>query len=203
MYANKSYNLDPTPANCETYRTALNTYANKRVPTQGYATSTSLLYCFLIQEIVFYIFVLSQIKRKIIMKRITIHNSVKAPVQKVWDLWTTPEHIVKWNAASEDWHTTRAENNLKVGGEFSSRMEAKDGSFGFDFIGIYDVVDAPHRIAYTLDNGRKVEVDFKEVNGETSISQSFDPDSQNPAEQQQQGWQAILDNFKSYAEDLK
>lgn len=137
------------------------------------------------------------------MKRITIQNTVNAPAAKVWEYWTTPTHIVKWNSASEDWHTIRTENNLKVGGKFSSRMEAKDGSLGFDFGGVYDEVKHPHRIAYTLADGRKVEIDFKAEHGGTTIRQTFDPEIQNSTEQQQQGWQAILDNFKAYAESIK
>ena len=90
------------------------------------------------------------------MERITIQNTINAGVKKAWKLWTDPEHIVNWNAANEDWHTTRAENDLKVGGKFLSRMEAKDGSFGFDFEGVYDEVVPEERIAYTLGDGRKV-----------------------------------------------
>ncbi len=136
------------------------------------------------------------------MERITIKNTVNAPIHKVWKLWTSPGHIVKWNAASEDWHTTRAENDLRAGGKFLSRMEAKDGSFGFDFSGVYDVVIPEKRITYTLGDGRNVEVDFTDKNGETEIVSTFDPDSQNTMEQQRGGWQAILDSFKRYAENI-
>jgi len=135
------------------------------------------------------------------MNRITIKSTITAPVKKVWSLWTSPEHIVNWNAASDDWHTTRAENDLRAGGAFLSRMEAKDGSFGFDFGGIYDEVVPLKRIAYTMDDGRKVEVDFKEENGKTHVVSTFDPESQNSSEQQRAGWQAILDNFKKYTEN--
>ena len=134
------------------------------------------------------------------MKRITIKNTVEAPANKVWQLWVTPEHIVNWNTASEAWHTTHAENDLRVGGKFLSRMEAKDGSFGFDFEGIYDEVVPPKRIAYTLGDGRKVEVEFEEKNIETEIISTFDAETDNPIEMQRKGWQAILDNFKKYAE---
>lgn len=136
------------------------------------------------------------------MERITVKAKVKASVNKVWDLWSDPKHIVKWNAASEEWHTPRAENDLRVGGKFLSRMEAKDGSFGFDFGGTYDEVVPQKRIAYTLDDGRKVEVDFKEKNGQTEIVSIFDPETQNPTEMQREGWQSILDNFKRYADNL-
>lgn len=134
------------------------------------------------------------------MERITIQNRVKSPASKVWELWTKPEHIVKWNTASPDWHTTRAENDLRPGGKFLSRMEAKDGSVGFDFEGTYDEVIREKRIAYTLGDGRKVEVDFKNKDAETEIVAVFDTDSENPIEMQRGGWQAILDNFKKYAE---
>lgn len=135
------------------------------------------------------------------MERITVKNTVKSSANKVWELWSNPEHIVKWNTPSEDWHTPRAENDLRVGGKFLSRMEAKDGSFGFDFSGTYNEVVPQKRIAYTMDDGRKVEVDFKEQKGETEIVSTFDPETQNPIEMQRDGWQAILDNFKKYAEN--
>lgn len=135
------------------------------------------------------------------MERITIRSTVKAPGEKVWKLWTEPAHIVKWNTASEDWHTTHAENDLRPGGKFRSRMEAKDGSFGFDFEGVYDEIAPQRRIAYTLGDGRKVEVDFKDSEGQTGIISTFDADSENPLDQQKSGWQSILDNFKKYVEE--
>ena len=134
------------------------------------------------------------------MKSVTIQSEVEIPIEKVWQLWTEPEHIVKWNAASDDWHTTRAENDLRSGGRFLSRMEAKDGSFGFDFSGTYDVVRKPNLIAYTLDDGRKVQVHFSDKGGSTEIFSEFEPEAQNPVDFQRSGWQAILDNFKRYAE---
>lgn len=133
------------------------------------------------------------------MERILIKSSVKSPVQKVWKLWTAPEHIINWNTASEDWHTPHAENDLRPGGRFLFRMEAKDGSFGFDFSGTYDKVLLHKEIDYTLDDGRKVEVNFWEKNGETLITTGFEAESENPVEMQRKGWQAILDNFKKYA----
>lgn len=136
------------------------------------------------------------------MEQITIQTTVNAPIKKVWDLWKDPEHIVKWNSASEDWHTTRAENDLRVGGKFLSRMEAKDGSFGFDFGGIYDEVVLHKRIAYTLEDGRKVETDFRQNDSKTMIVTIFDAETENSIELQQNGWQAIMDNFKSYAENM-
>jgi uncharacterized protein YndB with AHSA1/START domain len=131
---------------------------------------------------------------------ITINASVNAPVDQVWNYWTDPKHITQWAAASDDWHTTRAENDLRAGGQFNSRMEAKDGSFGFDFGGMYDTVDTHKQIAYTLGDGRKVDIQFAGNGEQTDIVQTFDPENENPVEMQQQGWQAILNNFKKYAE---
>lgn len=135
------------------------------------------------------------------MAQITIKAHVKAPAKKVWDLWTNPKHIVKWNSPSEDWHTTKAENDLRVGGKFLSRMEAKDGSFGFDFAGTYNEVKPFKRIVYTLEDDRKAEIDFKEGQESTDIIIVFDAENQNPIDMQRDGWQAILDNFKNYTEN--
>jgi uncharacterized protein YndB with AHSA1/START domain len=137
------------------------------------------------------------------MEQITISAKVKAPAEKVWELWTSPEHITKWNAASDDWHTPRAENDLRVGGRFLSRMEAKDGSFGFDFTGTYDEVEPLKRIAYTMEDGRRAIIDFNESQGVIEIITVFDAESQNPIDMQRDGWQAILDNFKHYTENNK
>lgn len=132
--------------------------------------------------------------------QITVETSVGAPVQKVWTVFTDPEHIVKWNSPSPDWHTPQAENDLRAGGRFLSRMEAKDGSAGFDFAGTYDEV-VPHKlIRYSMDDGRKASVEFTEAGGATRVVTTFDPESENPPEVQRQGWQAILDNFKQYVE---
>lgn len=132
--------------------------------------------------------------------KVTISATVNAPVEKVWNNWTTPADIMQWNTASPDWHTTRAENDLRVGGSFLSRMEAKDGSFGFDFGGVYDAVDTHKHIAYTMGDGRKVTIDFTADGGTTKIDSVFDAETQNPIEMQRGGWQAILDNFKRYTE---
>lgn len=131
---------------------------------------------------------------------ITVTTTVNAPVAKVWTLWNGPEHITKWASASEDWHTSRAENDPRTGGKFTSRMEAKDGSAGFDFEGVYDDVRENEHIAYTMGDGRKVTIDFTADGDATKIVQTFDPESENPREMQQGGWQAILDSFKKYAE---
>jgi uncharacterized protein YndB with AHSA1/START domain len=133
--------------------------------------------------------------------KITIEATINAPVEKVWKLWSTPEDIIKWSTASPDWHTPRAENDLRTGGKFSSRMEAKDGSFGFDFGGVYDDVKPNELIEYTLGDGRKVVTHFTKEGSGTGIVQTFEAEDTNPIEMQQGGWQAILNNFKSYAEN--
>lgn len=131
---------------------------------------------------------------------ITIEQTVNAPAEKIWKLWTGTEHITKWNAASDDWHTPSAENDLRAGGKFSSRMEAKDGSMGFDFWGIYDEVKPHELIAYTMGDGRKARIVFATQGNSTHVTITFDAENQNPVEMQRGGWQAILDNFKKYAE---
>lgn len=133
-------------------------------------------------------------------KKITVETTVQAPVETVWKCWTDPKHITKWNSASDDWHTPFAENDVRVGGKFLSRMEAKDGSFGFDFGGIYDEVKLHEVIAYTMDDGRKVKITFKGQENETKVIETFDAETENPIDVQQQGWQAILNNFKKYVE---
>ena len=135
------------------------------------------------------------------MEQITVKTTIKGTPNKVWDIWTTPKHIKTWNTASEDWHTTRAENDLKVGGKFLSRMEAKDGSFGFDFTGTYDEVNPFECITYTMDDGRKAKTNFTQKEGYTEVITVFDAETQNSIEVQKGGWQAILDNFKKYVEN--
>ena len=117
-----------------------------------------------------------------------------------WEYWTKPEHIVKWNNASKDWHTSWAENDLRADGRFVSRMDAKDGSFGFDFGGVYDAVTENEYIEYTLDDGRKVQIIFTAQGSNTRVVESFEPENINSLELQKGGWQAILDNFKKYTE---
>lgn len=131
---------------------------------------------------------------------ITIQNTINASIDKIWDYWTLPEHITKWSFASPDWHTPHAENDLREGGKFSSTMAARDGSMSFDFGGEYTLVEKNKAIEYILGDGRKVEISFTETPSGVEIIQSFDPETQNPEEMQRGGWQAILDNFKSYAE---
>ncbi|WP_205513076.1 SRPBCC family protein [Longitalea arenae] len=132
--------------------------------------------------------------------KITVETVVKAPVEKVWNFWSQPEHIKNWCAASDDWHAPKAENDLKVGGTFSTRMEAKDGSFGFDFGGVYDQVKTNELIEYTMGDGRKVVVNFTSNGNETKVVETFDAENTHPIEMQRGGWQAILDNFKKYTE---
>jgi len=131
---------------------------------------------------------------------ITVETTVHAPIATVWQCWTEPEHIIKWNNASDDWHTPSATNDLREGGSFTSRMEAKDGSFGFDFGGTYSKVIEHKEIAYAMGDSRKVRVTFDSHGDHTHITETFDPESQNSPEMQKQGWQSILDNFKKYTE---
>jgi uncharacterized protein YndB with AHSA1/START domain len=131
---------------------------------------------------------------------ITVEALVNVQESTVWALWTNPEHIVQWNTASADWHTTKATNDLQVGGRFSSHMAAKDGSFGFDFSGTYTNIRLHQTIAYMMDDGRTAEVTFSKKGEQTFISTRFDAENENPVEMQQAGWQAILNSFKAYAE---
>jgi uncharacterized protein YndB with AHSA1/START domain len=133
---------------------------------------------------------------------ITVGTEINAPVEKVWRLWNEPSHITRWCSATPEWHTPRAENDLRPGGKFCSRMEARDGSMGFDFGGTYDAVDHHKKIAYTMDDGRRTEVQFiSKGRNRTEVKETFDAESQNPVDMQRAGWQAILDNFKKYTED--
>ena len=133
---------------------------------------------------------------------VTVQANINAPIDKVWDYWTSPSHITRWNSASEDWHTPSAANDLRVGGRFSSRMEARDGSMGFDFGGEYTEVEAFRKLVYKIDDGRQVEVLFSSHGdgGPTEVVESFETEDLNSVEMQRGGWQAILDNFKKYVE---
>src|SRR5437868_3740432 len=131
---------------------------------------------------------------------VTIQTTVKAPVEKVWTYWTNPQHIINWNNASADWHTPWAENDLRIGGKFTSRMEARDGSIGFDFGGVYEDVRTNEFIASTMEDGRKVEVKFTGEGNNTRVVETFEAEDMNPIDMQRGGWQAILDNFKKYVE---
>ena len=132
---------------------------------------------------------------------ITIEATVNAPVEKVWAFWTQPQHIIKWTFASDDWHVPYAENDLKVDGKFKTTMAAKDGSMQFDFEGIYSVVNEHKLIAYALADGRQVKITFEEIDGQTQLTETFDPEEQHPIEMQKEGWQSILNNFKKYTEE--
>lgn len=133
---------------------------------------------------------------------ITVEATVNALVENVWKLWTSPEHIIKWNQASNDWHTTKAENDLKHGGSFMNRMEATDGSFGFDFKGTYDTVKPNEQLSYVLEDGRKVKVIFEAFGSITKITEIFEAENENSTDMQKNGWQAILESFKKYAETI-
>lgn len=130
---------------------------------------------------------------------ITIQTTVDAPIDTVWKCWISPEHITQWNAASEDWHTPKAMSNFEIGGSFSYRMEAKDGSMGFDLNGVFDQINEHRFIAYTMEDDRKVEIDFEAQGNQTLITERFEAESMNSRELQQMGWQAILNNFAKYA----
>lgn len=132
--------------------------------------------------------------------KITIETRVKAPLDAVWAAWNTPDDIVQWNAASDDWHTTRSSVDLRVGGTLSSRMEAKDGSFGFDFEGTYTRVEPQRFISFAMSDGRTVDVEFIEADGAVVVKETFDAETQNDPEMQRAGWQAILDNFRRHVE---
>jgi uncharacterized protein YndB with AHSA1/START domain len=134
--------------------------------------------------------------------QITVSSNINASIEKVWNCFNSPEHIVHWNAASDDWHCPKSTNNLVVGGSFCNTMAAKDGSFSFDFEGIYSSVNANYSLAYGLADGRQIEVIFEETGDSVLVTEIFDAETENPIEMQKAGWQAILDNFKNYVESL-
>ncbi len=135
--------------------------------------------------------------------KITVEVKINALIEKVWECFTKPEHIVHWNFASQDWHCPKASNDLKSGGKFSWRMEAKDGSVGFDFEGLFNEVNEFEKIGYTLGDEREVEVIFKTQNNFVIVTETFEAESSHTIEQQREGWQAILNNFKKYTEKIK
>ncbi len=135
-------------------------------------------------------------------EKITVSAIVDQNVSKVWEAWNKPEHIINWNFAADEWCCPSAESDFKEGGKFTSRMEARDGSMGFDFWGIYDVIKENEQLDYTMGDGRKVWITFEEKDGKTHIIETFEAESENSLELQKGGWQAILNNFKSYAETL-
>lgn len=135
------------------------------------------------------------------MEMITVSVVVQAPREQVWDMWVTPEHIMQWCFASDDWCAPHAENNLSVGGRFVTTMAARDGSTRFDFNGIYSEVLPFEKIAYTIEGGRQVTVTFTNTNdGGTGVTEVFEAETENTPERQQSGWQSILENFRKYVE---
>ncbi|MGZ3691359.1 MAG: SRPBCC family protein [Pseudobdellovibrio sp.] len=132
--------------------------------------------------------------------KITIEATVSAPTQKVWTYWTKPEHITKWNFATDTWQCPTAFNDLKVGGKYGARMEAKDGSFGFDFVATYNEVVDQKTLMYTMEDGRTARTTFENLGDKTKVTTVFDAETQNPPEMQKGGWQSILNNFKKYTE---
>ena len=132
---------------------------------------------------------------------ITVETTLRASIDAVWLAWNTPADIVQWNAASDDWHTTASDVDLREGGRFSARMEAKDGSFGFDFGGTYVAIDPGKHLQYQLDDARQVHIDFIDHgDGRVTVRETFDAEGTHTREQQREGWQAILDNFKRHVE---
>lgn len=134
------------------------------------------------------------------MGKITVETIVAASPKKAWDFYVKPEHITKWNFASDDWQCPSARNDLKVGGKYVARMEAKDGSFGFDFEATYDEVVDQKALTYTMGDGRKATTKFEDLGGKTKVITTFDAEKMNSEEMQKSGWQAILNNFKKYVE---
>lgn len=134
------------------------------------------------------------------VKSLTIRTSINAPLQDVWNKFNNPGHVVNWNFASDDWHCPKAEGTLEAGKTFSATMAAKDGSMSFDFVGTYQEIIPQKKIMYTIADGRKVTVKFDKMDNQVIVTENFEPESVHPLEFQRGGWQAILDNFKKYAE---
>ncbi len=133
---------------------------------------------------------------------ITVETIVNVPLAKAWAVWNEPEHIKQWAFASPEWHAPYAENDIKTGGKFKTTMAAKDGSFSFDFEGMYSTVKPEELIEYGMSDGRQVKITFAAIGNQTKVVETFDPESQNPIEMQKGGWQAILDNYKKHAESV-
>ena len=136
------------------------------------------------------------------MEFITIEALIDAPLATVWNQFISPEAVQQWNHASDDWHTPSAKNDFQIGGSFNYRMEAKDGSFGFNLIGIYDQIEEHQSMVYFLEDGRSVHVTFEALGNQTNVVEVFEPETVNPIELQRQGWQQILTNFKLFVENL-
>jgi uncharacterized protein YndB with AHSA1/START domain len=135
-------------------------------------------------------------------RMITVQVTVNVPVEKAWMVWNEPEHITKWCTGSPDWHTPHAENDLRIGGRLFSRMEAKDGSAGFDFVATYTDIVNHKTIAYTMEDERNVKITFSNDGKTTTLVETFDAENENPIELQREGWQTILNNFKAHVESL-
>ena len=136
------------------------------------------------------------------MNKITVQTNINAPIGIVWKCWTEPQHIIKWNFASDDWHCPNADINLIVGGVFNYEMAAKDGSFSFNFWGTYNKIELENLLEIELGDGRKMDVAFESINDTTTVTETFDPESENSLDLQKTGWQLILDNFKKHVEGL-
>ncbi len=136
------------------------------------------------------------------MEKVKIESLLAASKEKVWECYNTPKHITQWNFAADTWQCPSSEVDLRVGGKMKSRMEAKDGSFGFDFEATYDEVEQGKKLSYTMPDGRHVVTTFEAVGDKTKIVTLFDPENMHPIDFQKAGWQAILDNFKKYVESL-
>jgi uncharacterized protein YndB with AHSA1/START domain len=133
--------------------------------------------------------------------KITIQAVVAADRQKVWNCYTQPEHITKWNFATDTWHCPAASNDMRVGGKYLARMEAKDGSFAFDFEAVYNEIVDGEKFTYTMPDNREIQVSFEQTDDKTRVTVTFDPENVNPVDLQRDGWQSILDNFRRYAEE--
>lgn len=137
------------------------------------------------------------------MQKLTVTTEINKPIDEVWDFFNNPKHIINWNFAHESWECPSAKNDLKVNGKLEVRMQAKDGSFGFDLVGTYDEVVKNELIKYHFEDGRNIEVIFEKLSDDkTKVTENFDPENQNPLDFQKDGWQAILDNFKKYSENI-
>ena len=137
------------------------------------------------------------------MEKLTVSTEINKPINEVWDFFNNPKHIVNWNFAHESLECPSAKNDLTVGGKLEVRMQAKDGSFGFDLIGIYDEVVENELIKYHFEDGRNIEIIFEKISdSKTKVTENFDPENMNPLDFQKDGWQAILDNFKAYSEKV-
>ena len=134
------------------------------------------------------------------MKTITVKTTIDRSIGEVWDYWTTPEHITKWNFATPEWHCPKAEHDLKVGGKLNYHMAAKNGSMAFDYTATFTRLEPNELMEYKLDDGRKVTISFSDIGDKTEVIETFEVEDENSIEMQRQGWQAILDNFKKYVE---